>query len=53
LCGEAPPSGLDRFLRTVGIRRNAEAILGNLAPDARAALIFPRRPQRNAIPYEV
>ena len=28
----------DRFLRTLGIRRNAEAILRNLAPDARAAL---------------
>ena len=28
----------DRFLRTLGIRRNAEAIVRNLAPDARAAL---------------
>lgn len=28
----------DRFLRTLSIRRNAEAILQNLAPDARAAL---------------
>jgi len=28
----------DRFLRTLGVRRNAEAILANLAPDARAAL---------------
>jgi penicillin amidase len=28
----------DRFLRTLGVRRNAEAILRNLAPDARAAL---------------
>jgi len=28
----------DRFLRTLGVRRNAEAILPNLAPDARAAL---------------
>ena len=34
------PSALDtdRFLRTLGVRRNAEAILANLAPDARAAL---------------
>ena len=30
--------GTDRFLRTLGVRRNAEAILQNLAPDARAAL---------------
>jgi penicillin G amidase len=30
--------GADRFLRTLGVRRNAEAILQNLAPDARAAL---------------
>ncbi|CAN5382015.1 penicillin acylase family protein [soil metagenome] len=28
----------DRFLRTLGIRRNAEAILANLSPDTRAAL---------------
>ena len=28
----------DRFLRTLGVRRNAKAILPNLAPDARAAL---------------
>ena len=28
----------DRFLRTLGVRRNAEAILPNLAADARAAL---------------
>ncbi|MDB5842284.1 MAG: penicillin acylase family protein, partial [Herminiimonas sp.] len=28
----------DRFLRTLGVRRNAEAILANLAPDARAVL---------------
>jgi penicillin amidase len=28
----------DRFLRTLGIRRNAEAIVRHLAPDARAAL---------------
>ncbi|HTN67668.1 MAG TPA: penicillin acylase family protein [Burkholderiaceae bacterium] len=28
----------DRFLRTLGVQRNAEAILQNLAPDARAAL---------------
>jgi penicillin amidase len=28
----------DRFLRTLGVRRNAEKILANLAPDARAAL---------------
>lgn len=28
----------DRFLRTLGVRRNAEAIVRNLAPDARAAL---------------
>ncbi len=28
----------DRFLRTLGVRRNAEAILQNLAPDTRAAL---------------
>jgi penicillin amidase len=28
----------DRFLRTLGIRRNAEAIVRNLAPDARSAL---------------
>lgn len=31
-------AGTDRFLRTLGVRRNAEAILQNLAPDARAAL---------------
>lgn len=31
-------AGTDRFLRTLGVRRNAQAILGNLAPDARAAL---------------
>ena len=30
--------GTDRFLRTLGIRRNAEAIVRNLAPDAHAAL---------------
>ncbi len=28
----------DRFLRTLGVRRNAERILANLAPDTRAAL---------------
>lgn len=28
----------DRFLRSIGVRRNAEAILANLAPDTRAAL---------------
>lgn len=28
----------DRFLRTLGVRRNAERIYANLAPDARAAL---------------
>jgi penicillin amidase len=28
----------DRFLRTLGVRRNAEAIVRHLAPDARAAL---------------
>ena len=28
----------DRFLRTLGVRRNAEKIYANLAPDARAAL---------------
>lgn len=28
----------DRFLRTLGVRRNAEAILPNLSPDARAVL---------------
>ncbi|HVL75338.1 MAG TPA: penicillin acylase family protein [Noviherbaspirillum sp.] len=28
----------DRFLRTLGVRRNAEAILANLAPETRAAL---------------
>ncbi|MGE5622453.1 MAG: penicillin acylase family protein, partial [Bacillota bacterium] len=28
----------DRFLRTLGVRRNAERILANLAPDARSAL---------------
>ncbi|QAU34597.1 penicillin acylase family protein [Janthinobacterium sp. 17J80-10] len=28
----------DRFLRTLGIRRNAQLILGRLAPDTRAAL---------------
>jgi penicillin amidase len=28
----------DRFLRTLGVRRNAEAILPNLAPETRAAL---------------
>jgi penicillin amidase len=28
----------DRFLRTLGVRRNAEKILENLAPDTRAAL---------------
>ena len=28
----------DRFLRTLGVRRNAEAILANLAPDTLAAL---------------
>lgn len=28
----------DRFLRSLGVRRNAEAILANLAPDTRAAL---------------
>lgn len=28
----------DRFLRTLGVRRNAEKILGNLSPDTRAAL---------------
>lgn len=28
----------DRFLRTLGISRNAEGILANLAPDAKAAL---------------
>ena len=34
------PSALatDRFLRTLGVRKNAEAILANLAPDTRAAL---------------
>lgn len=34
------PSALDtdRFLRTLGVHRNAEAILPNLAPDIRAAL---------------
>ncbi len=34
------PSALptDRFLRTLGVRRNAEKILANLAPDTRAAL---------------
>lgn len=31
-------AGSDRFLRTLGVRRNAQAILENLAPDARAAL---------------
>lgn len=30
--------GTDRFLRTLGVRRNAQAIVQNLAPDARAAL---------------
>jgi penicillin amidase len=30
--------GTDRFLRTLGVRRNAEAIVRHLAPDARAAL---------------
>lgn len=30
--------GTDRFLRTIGVRRNAEKILANLAPDTRAAL---------------
>lgn len=28
----------DRFLRTLGVRRNAEKILANLSPDTRAAL---------------
>ena len=28
----------DRFLRSLGVRRNAEAILKNLSPDTRAAL---------------
>ncbi len=28
----------DRFLRTLGVRRNAERILANLAPDAKAVL---------------
>lgn len=34
------PSALDtdRFLRTLGVRRNAEKILANLAPETRAAL---------------
>ena len=34
------PSALDtdRFLRTLGVRRNAEAIMAHLAPDAQAAL---------------
>ncbi|RJG06169.1 penicillin acylase family protein [Noviherbaspirillum cavernae] len=34
------PSALDtdRFLRTLGVRRNAEKILANLSPDTRAAL---------------
>jgi len=30
--------GTDRFLRTLGVRRNAQAIVQHLAPDARAAL---------------
>lgn len=30
--------GTDRFLRTLGVRRNAEAILKNLSPETRAAL---------------
>lgn len=30
--------GTDRFLRTLGIRRNAERILANLSPEARAVL---------------
>jgi penicillin amidase len=30
--------GTDRFLRTLGVRRNAERILPNLSPQARAAL---------------
>lgn len=30
--------GTDRFLRSLGVRRNAEAILANLGPDTRAAL---------------
>jgi penicillin amidase len=30
--------GTDRFMRTLGIRRNAEAILKNLSPETRAAL---------------
>ena len=30
--------GTDRFIRTLGIRRNAEAIFGNMAPDTRAVL---------------
>ncbi|WP_292933694.1 penicillin acylase family protein [Noviherbaspirillum sp.] len=30
--------GTDRFLRTLGVRRNAERILANLAPETRAAL---------------
>ncbi len=29
---------IDRFLRTLGIRKNAEAIAANLSPDARSAL---------------
>ena len=34
------PSALDtdRFLRSLGVRRNAKAIFGNLAPDTRAGL---------------
>ena len=31
-------AGADRFMRTLGIRRNAEAIVGNMAPDAQQAL---------------
>ncbi len=30
--------GTDRFLRSLGVRRNAEAILGNLSADTRAVL---------------
>src|SRR5213078_4813718 len=31
-------AGADRFLRTLGVRRNAEAIFLNLAPETRAVL---------------
>src|SRR5690606_5067545 len=31
-------AGTDRFMRTLGVRRNAQAIFDNMAPDARDAL---------------